>query len=107
MLIKHQSGAYYPQIVEFELFFWEGSGKWSIITQNPLQRIRFKALGQSFGSKRWRPHLILYKDDLPQQSKKELRSMLQTIRQAISTILGVDCMQITADLVDSDIKEEG
>ena len=69
MRIEHQSGAYYPQIVEFELFFWEGSGKWAIITQKPLRRIRLKALGQSFGRKRWRPHLILYKDDLPHHSR--------------------------------------
>ena len=102
---ENQSLAYYPQIVEFELLFWNSLGRWSA-SEQPIKKIRFKALGQSFGKTRWRPHLVLYKDELPEQTAKEFKLMLQQLRQAISKELDVDCMLIAKDLLDNDVKEE-
>lgn len=102
---ENQSVAYYPQIIEFELLFWNSPNRWSA-SEQPIKKIRFKALGQPFGKIRWRPHLILHKDDLPEQTAKEAKLMLQQIRQAISIKLEVDCMLIAKDLLDHDVKEE-
>jgi len=52
------------------------------------------------GDHRWRPHLIYHKDVLPEQTNKEIATMLQKLQDIISQILGIECMPITKDLLD-------
>jgi len=92
-------GAYYPQILEFTLSFWNGTTRWSY-SADLIRTIRFKVLGQPFGKTRWRPHLIYHKDMLPEQTNKEMIMMLQKLQDVISQILNMECMPITKDLLD-------
>ena len=96
---EHGYGAYNPQVINFTLKFWESGNKWAY-EEPPFKEIRFRVLGQSYGKNRWRPHLIQYRDILPNQSKKEANSMLSMLQQTISTLTNATCMTITMDLLD-------
>lgn len=93
-------GSHNPQILDFTLHFWDSENKWTY-DDFPLKEIRFHVLGQPYGKSRWRPHLIQHRDSLPNQTKKEISSMLNKIQSAISTLTDLNCMGITIDLLDN------
>ena len=97
-------GAYYPQILEFTLSFWNDTTRWSY-NDDLTKTVRYKVLGQPVGKTRWKPHLIYHKDLLPEQSNKEVVMMLRKLQDVISQILDVECMPITKDLLDYYSKE--
>lgn len=99
MYTPHQPGAYYPQIVEFKLVFRIDEERWSYQESQTLV-IRFKVFGQPFGRDRWRPHLIQHKDKLPNQNNKDITGMIKTLQEALSSILELECMTVTKDLLD-------
>ena len=92
-------GSYNPQILDFTLHFWDSDNKWTY-QDFPLKEIRFHVLGQAYGKGRWRSHLIQHRDSLPNQTKKEINSMLTKIQNVISTLTDLNCMVITIDLLD-------
>ena len=92
-----------PDVIEVELYFWNLESNWSNSADN-VGQIRFKIIGKSMGQLRWRPHLVQYKDKLPTMTNKEYTSMLKTLREEISLKIGLDCVQISVDLLD-DISE--
>ena len=86
-------------MLDFTLRFWESQNRWTY-EEPPFKEIRFHVLGQPYGKNRWRPHLIHYLDTLPNQSKKEVNTMLTMLQQTISTLTNATCMTITMDLLD-------
>lgn len=96
---EHGYGAYNPHVLDFTLKFWEAGNRWTY-AEPPFKEIRFHVLGQPYGKNRWRPHLIQYRDTLPNQNKKETNAMLNTLQQTISTLTETTCMAITIDLLD-------
>ena len=76
MPLDDTMGAYYPQIVEFELLFWGEPSTWAYKDAR-IENIEFRVLGRPYGTKRWRPHLILHKKPLPHQNKKEILMLMK------------------------------
>lgn len=92
-----------PDVIEVELYFWNSESSWSNSADN-VGHIRFKIIGKTIGQLRWRPHLVQYKDKLPIRTNKEYTTMLKILRDEISRKTGLNCVQISVDLLD-DISE--
>ena len=105
MPLDDTMGAYYPQIVEFELLFWGEPSTWAYKDAR-IEMIEFRVLGRPYGTKRWRPHLILHKKPIPPQNKKEILMLMKVLQVAITEEVGLLCMPITYDLLDEEVDRE-
>lgn len=91
-------------VVNITLYYLN-ENRWMPTEPKP-KTIRFKIIGKTMGSVRWRPHLVQHKDPLPIQDKKELNTMLDALRESISSQINLECVPITKDLLD-DVSGEG
>ena len=99
--IRHEKNlmAIVPDVVDVTLYY-VNENKWMLQEPEPTP-IRFRALGKTMGSFRWRPHLIQHKDPLPPiQGKKEYTEMLNALRESSSNNIELECSVITQDLLD-------
>ncbi len=92
-----------PDVIEITLYFSESN--WSS-GNDQIIPIRFKLIGKSMGSTRWRPHLVQHLDPLPINDSKSLKEMIKTLRNEISIKLELNCLPITIDLLDDISKDE-
>ena len=91
-----------PDTVEVKLYFIDSNISWTTDAERiKIKEVRFRVIGKSMGTNRWRSHLIQYKDALPVQNKKTFNIMLKALQEAIAKAIRCECAIITEDLLDN------
>ena len=84
------------QRVEVTLF-WRGEAPWASCPSDDA--FRFRCLGMRFGGDRWQLHLAETDHQLPGMSSAQRRELIQALRQALVSRVGLAVLAFPSDLI--------
>ena len=84
------------QRVEVTLF-WRGDAPWVACPSDDA--FRFRCLGMRFGGDRWQVHLAETDHQLPGMSTAQRRELIQALRQALASTVGLAVLSFPSDLI--------
>ena len=84
------------QRVEVTLF-WRGQAPWVSCPSDDA--FKFRCLGVRFGGDRWQLHLAESDHQLPGMSTAQRRELIQALRQALVSTVGLAVLSFPSDLI--------
>ena len=84
------------QRVEVTLF-WRGEAPWASCPSDDA--FRFRCLEMRFGGDRWQLHLAETDHQLPGMSSAQRRELIQALRQALVSRVGLAVLAFPSDLI--------